>query len=90
MWPTYRLGFVVRHIWAFRQDARAHPVLPGKQRSKRNIALADQIGVEEQLAHLTAEQQPLLRAIALPGVPTTWACLTRVVSAHLQGFAAYQ
>ena len=31
---TRSFGLITRHIRAYRQDARAHPVLPDEQRSK--------------------------------------------------------
>ena len=44
--------------------------------------------MEDQLAHLTAEQQPLVQAVALCGVPTTRAGLARLVGVHFYRQAA--
>jgi hypothetical protein len=45
---------------------------------------ADQIGVEEQLAHLTAEQQPFVWTVVLRGVPTARAGLTGLAGVGVQ------
>jgi len=49
---------------------------------------ADQVGVEDELAHPTVEQQPLLRAVFLCGLPALWADLARVVGIYQHRHAA--
>ena len=86
--PPHGFGFTVRHFGAFRQDARAHPVLPSKKRSERDIARAYQVRMEDQMARLAHKQQPLLRAVVRCGVATARACLAGLVGVHLHGHAA--
>src|SRR5262249_17334192 len=46
--------------------------------------------MQDQMAHLTAEQQALLRAVGLGGVPTLRTRLAGRVGVHLQGPTAGQ
>src|SRR5260370_9693273 len=86
--PLHGFGFTVRHVRAFRQDARAHPVLPGEQRSEGHIPGPDQVRMEDEMARLTEEQQPLLGAVVRRGVAAPWARLAGLIGVHLYGHAA--
>src|SRR5215469_499247 len=85
-------GFTVRRIrgrvpWAYRQDARAHPVLPEEQRSHRNVSRADQVGMEAIMAVLALKQEALLGAVPLRGIAAFRARLARVVRVHFHRHA---
>src|SRR5258708_1735363 len=43
--------------------------------------------MEHQLAHLTEEQQPLLRTVVRRGVATAWARLAGLICIHLSAIA---
>src|SRR5258707_13103142 len=73
--PLHGFGFTVRHVRAFRQDARAHPVLPGEQRSEGHIPGPNQVRMEDEMARLTEEQQALLGAVVRRGIAAPWARL---------------
>jgi hypothetical protein len=62
---------------------RAHPVLPGEQRSHRDIPSAHEIGMEGVMALLTDKEQALIGTVRLAGMPTHGTRLTRIMGVYL-------
>jgi hypothetical protein len=83
-------GFIARHIGANFPDARAHPVLPDKQRLQGKIARTNQVSIEAVMATLTHEGQSLVGAIVLTGMPAPGTCLAGGVGMHFHRHTACQ
>ncbi len=77
--PVRSFGFIARHIRAYRQDARAHPVLPDEQRSQGDIPCTNQIRMERKMAVLTHEQEALIGTVLRRNIATFGASLTGMV-----------
>src|SRR6266568_5052305 len=85
-----RFGFSVRHIGAYRQDTRPCPVLPDKERSHRDISGTHQISMERVMTVLTDEQQTLIRAVGVSGMPTPRTGFAGIVGIDFDGHASGQ
>src|SRR5260221_427723 len=61
-----------------------------EKRSERDSARSNHVRMQDQTAHLTAEQHALLRAVVLRGVATARAGLAGLVGIHLHSHRAVQ
>jgi len=86
---TCSFGFAVRHIRAYRQDARTHPILSHEQRSQGHIPRPDQIRMKGVMTLLTHKEQALTRAIIFGRMPTHGTRF-RIVGVHFDRHTAMQ
>src|SRR6266700_7098240 len=83
-----RFGLIARHIRAYRQDARAHPVLPDEQRSQGNVARPNQVSMKGILATPTHKSESFVGTVRSAGVAAHRASEAAVVGIHLHGHTA--
>src|SRR5258708_18214040 len=84
----FRFGFITRHIRAYRQDARVHPVLPDEQRSHGDVSRTHQIGMERILTVLTDKQQAFGGTIGVTGMSTSGTSLAGRAGIYLNRHAS--
>src|SRR6266700_5393157 len=87
---TRSFGLIARHIRAYRQDARAHPVLPDEQRSQGNVARPNQVSMKGILATPTHKSESFVGTVRITRVSAHWACLASAVSIHLHCHAPHE
>ena len=75
---------------AYRQDARAHPVLPDQQRSQGNVARTNQVSMKGIMATLTHKIESFVGTVSITRVSAHWASLAGVVSIHLHRHATHK
>src|SRR6266566_2940259 len=85
---TRSFGLIARHIRAYRQDARAHPVLPDEQRSQGNVARTNQVSMKGILATPTHKSESFVGTVRSAGVAAHRASEAAVVGIHLHGHTA--